>query len=55
MSKRKLENIELTNEIKKSFKNSKEIYGSSRIHGDLKSLGFSISRIEEEQRTSEFH
>lgn len=44
MSKRKLENLELTNEIKKSFENSKGIYGSPRVHEDLKSLGFSISR-----------
>lgn len=44
MSKRKLENLELTNEIKKSFENSKGMYGSPRVHVDLKSLGFSVSR-----------
>ena len=44
ISKRKLENLELTKEVKKSFENSKGTYGSPRIHRDLKSLGFSISR-----------
>jgi len=44
LSKRKLENISLVAEIKKSFDASKKTYGSPRIHWDLKGLGFSVSR-----------
>jgi putative transposase len=44
MSKQKFKNLKFTKEVKKSFENSKGAYGSLRAHGDLKSLGFSISR-----------
>mgnify|MGYP002223852568 CR=1 FL=1 len=43
-SKRTLENHELTSEIKELHKQSRGLYGSPRIHAELKKRGASCSR-----------
>ena len=55
LSKRAKENINLKVEINWAFEASYKIYGSPRVHQELKSEGFFVSRTEEERRTSEFN
>jgi putative transposase len=43
-SRRKKENIELLNEIKILHKKNREIYGSPRIHSELKDLGINCGK-----------
>jgi len=44
LSKRKLENMQITIAIKEVFEESKKTYGSPRIREELKRRGFSISK-----------